>query len=841
MKKFTLLQSAFALIAAFMLALPARAQVASAADLFGTYKFTADVNVTDEGKEYTDYFKNECEVVITKSSNSHFIGEIQGLAGATAAQRISDIDLSANTIKIPNPNGNYDVWAGKLHMSDAEGNYPYTKADGTPGYGDVKYTFDPSTKNITLSDFTLVTCDYGNETNTIVASFTNAKLTFVQSESIEVADLSGDWHYIAGKGTYDTMEGSTLPTEWDMTLTATDNSKKAYNISLTLGDFAPLALTATFDGVTLTIPFNEDYFDAEQKIGLVNMYGVARPGTITFNMTNENLLSQANGMTIAQDSISPEVPGGYKQWYQNGLAKRQGGETEKVTWEGTYKIKAGSIMKQLTEFDYPEEFDMVVTYNADYDIYLVTEFFGCDVTALNYGGISFKPSTDDPNKAEISTNPAYLKTITAGTSYLTLKDLNLSTASNIVITRLEDGTYTLSDFTITNLIMDASNTPTHNFAAYYQTVTATKEETVKPEPFSWAGTFTVKGDVTSYDGNSYPESFEMEVTYNADYDMYLVTKFFGNDVTALNYGGILLTPSTEDANKAEMNTGGFIGTIEAGKTYYKLFDMNATTSPLTLTVNEDGTVSISNFCVSIMNYDTQETKAVALYSNAIASKGTVEPEPEPEPFSWAGTFTVKGNVTSYDGNTYPESFEMEVTYNADYDMYLVTKFFGNDVTALNYGGILLTPSTEDANKAEMNTGGFIGTIEAGKTYYKLFDMNATTSPLTLTVNEDGTVSINSFCVSIMDYDTQETKAVALYSNVTATSSSSSIEDITAAPALNIWSANGTIYVAGEAQAIEVYDMSGRTVFSGVASQVSGLNKGLYLVKVKNAVAKVAVK
>ena len=982
MKKFTLLQSAFALIAAFMLALPARAQVASAADLFGTYKFTADVNVTDAGQALKDHFKSECEVVITKCSYNIFDGEIQGLAGANAAQSINAVDVAANTIKITNPNGN-GLWGGDLYMSNPEGVYPFGG-----NYNDILYTFDPATKTITLPDFTLVTCDHYNSAATIAASFTNVKMTLVQSESIDVTDLSGDWHYTAGKGTYDTMEGSTLPTEWDMTLTATDNSKKAYNISLTLGDFAPLALTATFDGVTLTIPFNEDYFDAEQKIGLVNMYGVARPGTITFNMANENLLTLTSGMTIAQDSISPEVPGGYKQWYLNGSAKRQGEETEKVTWEGTYKIKAGSIMKQLTEFDYPEEFDMVVTYNADYDIYLVTEFFGCDVTALNYGGISFKPSTDDPDKAEISTNPAYLKTITAGTSYLTLKDLNLSTASNIVITRLEDGTYTLSDFSITNLIMDASNTPTHNFAAYYQTVTATKEETVKPEPFSWAGTFTVKGDVTSYDGNSYPESFEMEVTYNADYDMYLVTKFFGNDVTALNYGGILLKPSTEDANKAEMNTGGFIGTIEAGKTYYKLFDMNATTSPLTLTVNEDGTVSISSFCVSIMNYDTQETKAVALYSNAIASKGTVEPEPEPfswagtftvkgdvtsydgnsypesfemevtynadydmylvtkffgndvtalnyggillkpstedankaemntggfigtieagktyyklfdmnattspltltvnedgtvsissfcvsimnydtqetkavalysnaiaskgtvepepepEPFSWAGTFTVKGSVTSYDGNTYPESFEMEVTYNADYDMYLVTKFFGNDVTALNYGGILLKPSTEDANKAEMNTGGFIGTIEAGKTYYKLFDMNATTSPLTLTVNEDGTVSINSFCVSIMDYDTQETKAVALYNNVTATSSSSSIEDITAAPALNIWSANGTIYVAGEAQTVEVYDMSGRTVFSGVASQVSGLNKGLYLVKVKNAVAKVAVK
>ena len=85
-------------------------------------------------------------------------------------------------------------------------------------------------------------------------------------------------------------------------------------------------------------------------------------------------------------------------------------------------------------------------------------------------------------------------------------------------------------------------------------------------------------------------------------------------------------------------------------------------------------------------------------------------------------------------------------------------------------------------------------------------------------------------------------AAAKYEGVTATGRfAESIDTPEAAPALKVWSANGTIYVAGEAQTVEVYDMSGRTVFSGVASQVSGLNKGLYLVKVKNAVAKVAVK
>ena len=853
MKKFTLLQSAFALIAAFMLALPARAQVASAADLFGTYKFTADVNVTDAGQALKDNFKSECEVVITKCSQNIYDGEIQGLAGATAVQKINDIDLTANTIKITNPNGNYDVWGGKVYMANAEGAYPFEQGNT---YSEILYTFDPATKTITLPDFTLVTCDHANSAATIAASFTNVKMTLVQSENIDVTDLSGDWHYTAGKGTYDTMEGSTLPTEWDMTLTATDNSKKAYNISLTLGDFAPLALTATFDGVTLTIPFNEDYFDAEQKIGLVNMYGVARPGTITFNMANENQLTLTSGMTIAQDSISPEVPGGYKQWYLNGSAKRQGEETEKVTWEGTYKIKAGSIYKAIADFEYPEEFDMVVTYNADYDIYLVTEFFGCDVKSLNNGGISFKPSADDPNKAEITTNPAYLKTITAGASYLTLKDLNLSTASNIVITRLEDGTYTLSDFSISNLLMDENYNQTHSLAAFYQQVTA--EKAPEKAPFTWASTFTVKvGDVEVYkeiEGYEYPKEFEMEVTYNADYDMYFITKFFGNDVVSLNNGGIRLTPSTEDPNKAEIaTTTGYLKTIVAGESYLTLKDMNAQSLPVTLTYNNDGTVTIANFCVTYMTYDEnwqQQHAAAALYKDVTATVAEEEEEPLPTEFTWADKFTVKAaNVTVYkeiEGYEYPTEFEMEVTYNADYDMYLITKFFGNDVVSLNNGGIRLTPSTEDPNKAEIaTTTGYVKTIVQGESYLTLKDINLSTSSITLTHNGDGTVTISDFSISYMTYDAnwqQLHAAAAKYEGVTATGRfAESIDTPEAAPTLNIWSANGTIYVAGEAQAIEVYDMSGRTVFSGVASQVSGLNKGLYLVKVKNAVAKVAVK
>ena len=851
MKKITLLQSAFALIAAFMLALPARAQVASAADLFGTYKFTADVNVTDAGQALKDNFKSECEVIITKCSQNIYDGEIQGLAGAANAQKIYSVDTEKNVIIIRNPNSPAP-WGGGLYMANAEGGYPFAQDNQ---YSDIEYAFDPATKTITLPNFTLVTCDHANSAATIAASFTNVKMTLVQSESIEVTDLSGDWHFTAGKGTYDVMEGSTLPTEWDMTLTATDDTKKAYNISLTLGEFAPLALTGTFDGVTLNIPFKETYFDVENKIGLV-YYG-GNQGNISFSLANENLLTLTSGMYIAQDSISPEVKGGTLQYYIAGSAKRQGGETEKVTWEGTYKIKAGSIYKAIADYEYPEEFDMVVTYNADYDIYLVTEFFGCDVKSLNNGGISFKPSADDPNKAEITTNPAYLKTITAGASYLTLKDLNLSTASNIVITRLEDGTYTLSDFSISNLLMDENYNQTHSLAAFYQQVTA--EKAPEKAPFTWASTFTVKvGSVDVYkeiEGYEYPKEFEMEVTYNADYDMYFITKFFGNDVVSLNNGGIRLTPSTEDPNKAEIaTTTGYLKTLVVGESYLTLKDMNAQSSPITLTHNGDGTVTISNFCVTYMTYDAnwqQQHAAAALYKDVTATVAEEEEEPLPTEFTWADKFTVKAtNVTVYkeiEGYTYPTEFEMEVSYNADYDMYLVTKFLGNDVVSLNNGGIRLTPSTEDPNKAEIaTTAAYVKTIVGGESYLTLKDMNLSTSPITLTHNGDGTVTISDFCVSYMTYDanwTPQHAAAALYSGVSATSryATVGIENIEAAPALKAWSANGTIYVAGEAQAVEVYDMSGRTVFSGVASQVSGLNKGLYLVKVKNAVAKVAVK
>ena len=599
------------LFAALMLfvAMPTSAQVSSVADLFGKYKFTADMKVADAGKSLTDHFTNECDVVITECSINVYDGEIQGLAGATAAQKINDIYTDQNAIKITNPNGN-GLWGGGLYMSDENGAYPF--AAGAM-YGDILYTYDATTKTITLPTFTLVICNHGEQTATIAATFTNAKLTLVEAENIELADLSGDWHYTAGKGTYDTMEGSELPLEWDMTLTSKNDGNSSYDVNIALSDFDPLTLTGTFDGVKLTIPFDSIYFDEAERICLWDPYGGRYQGKVEFNLANENLMTLSM-MYLRQDSISPEVKGGAVQYYMNGSAKRASTEEITDTWDGVYNVKGSLAYVAIKDYEYPTEFEMEVQYFDEWGIYLITKFFGNDVTGLNNGGIRLTPSADDPNKAEITTG-GYLKTIVGGESYLCLKDINLSN-SPLTLTRLEDGTYTISDFSVSYMTYGENYAQNHEFAAVYQPVTAEK---VVEEKFSWANTFTIKmSNVTVYNETyAFPAEFEIEAQYFEDWGIYLVTKMFGNDVTALNNGGIRLYVSEDEPYKAEIAAGCYLKTIVGGESYLCLKDAELGNSRLTLTRLEDGTITISDFCVTYMTYNedwSQNHEVVALYS-----------------------------------------------------------------------------------------------------------------------------------------------------------------------------------------------------------------------------------
>ena len=611
-------------MAALLFTVSANAAVESMADLFGKYKFTATVNVTDAGQSYTEHFKSECDVTIAKCSMGIFDGEISGIAGATSAQSIYAFDSSANTIQIKNPNGN-GLWGGGLYMSNPEGVYPF---GGT--YNDILYTVDPATKTITMPDFTLVKCDHGAMTATIIATFTNAKLTLVESENVNVTDLSGDWHFTAGKGTYDVMENSTLPTEWDMTLTAKGEDKKSYDISLKLGEFAPLALTATFDGVTLTIPFDEtSYFDFENKIGIVNMHGVARPGEITFNMVNENQLSLTSGMTIAQDSISPEVPGGYMQWYMSGFAKRDGADAPAFTWPGTYTLKSGSFNVFDGSSDFTAESEMVVEYNEEWGIYLVTKFLGYDVAAINYGGIDFVPSAEDPTVAHIKlssyTGNVFVKTEGEFIRYK-LVDSNGGVES-LEVKSNGDGTFSLSPFFVVKY--DVNVAGQDEYVASYDQNVLTKAA-AEEEKIEWPGTYTLKsGNFQVFDGgNDFAAESEMVVEYNEEWGgIYLVTKFLGYDVVNINYGGIDFEPSATDplASSILLQSayGGsmYIKKLDDNSVFYKLVDEQGGATALELKSNGDGTFSLSPFFVVKGEYG-KETTYVAGFSQNVVTKGT---------------------------------------------------------------------------------------------------------------------------------------------------------------------------------------------------------------------------
>ena len=610
-------------MAALLFTVSANAAVESMADLFGKYKFTATVNVTDAGQSYTEHFKSECDVTIAKCSMGIYDGEIVGLAGAEGApQSISGFDLTAKTIKIGNPNGggNTPVWSGGVYMSNAEGVYPFAG-----NFNDILYTFDPETKTITLPDFTMVSVNHGAMTAIVLATFTNAKLTLVESESIDVTDLSGDWHFTAGKGTYDVMENSTLPTEWDMTLTAKDDSKKNYDLSLKLGEFAPLALTAKFDGVTLTIPFDEtSYFDFENKIGIVNMYGVARPGEITFNMVNENQLSLTSGMTIAQDSISPEVPGGYMQWYMSGSAKKDGADAPAFTWPGTYTLKSGSFNVFDGGSDFAAESELVVEYNAEWGIYLVTKFLGYDVVNINYGGINFEPSATDPNVAYIKLQSAYggsMYVKSAEGVFYKLVDANGGTES-LELKSNGDGTFSLSPFFV---VKGEYGKETTYVAGFDKNTVKVKE--AEEEKIEWPGTYTLKsGNFQVFDGGSdFAAESEMVIEYNEGWGIYLVTKFLGYDVVNINYGGIDFEPSATDplASSILLQSayGGsmYIKSVEG--VFYKLVDEQRGAAALELKSNGDGTFSLSPFYVVKGEYG-KETTDVACFSQNVVTKGT---------------------------------------------------------------------------------------------------------------------------------------------------------------------------------------------------------------------------
>lgn len=448
-----------------LVAMPATAQVSSIADLVGKYKFSADMEITAAGESFSNKFTNECEVTIDKDEYGYFAGYITGIAGLSGDLAINSIDVDANTITILSPN-TY-MGAEGLFLSDITGSKNIYTGDDTQ-YGDIVYTYDPTTKAFTLPDFSLVTKDAEQKVADIMAKFTNVTLTFIGGEEESaVTDLSGDWHFVAGDGEYDTMAGSTLPTEWDMTLTATDEFNKTYDVNFVLGDFAPLALTATFDGQKLLVAFDNAFLDVENMISLGDYSSAAAASEFEFTLSSENELTLSYGMCIVGEKPSFS----YLQYYGAGVATRSAAEEEETfDWTGTYTVTVGEIVVENDDYTYPETFEMEIIYDDTYGPeYVIKKFFGQDVTFNQYGwGMSAYP-TATPNQIDLDLSLANGLVDLGGGTYLGMFDLE-GNASKIAF-KEENGVVTIDNFQV----MHYAYGGTPALVATYKNVTAVKK------------------------------------------------------------------------------------------------------------------------------------------------------------------------------------------------------------------------------------------------------------------------------------------------------------------------------------------------------------------------------
>ncbi len=617
-------------LVATVLAIPAKAAVDGVASLFGTYRFTANVEYLDAS--YKDQLSGDCEVKIIKDATGIFACEIDGLFGIEDSyqlvSKMGEMEDGKQALKIVNPNGgNFDAWGSFAGwMTDIEGNNPF----GTSNYGPLYYVLNEDGSVITLPDFSFITItDFSAEKGTIVAKFTNAKLTLVAKEEIAVADISGDYHFTPSQE-YDYGVEPNFPKEFDMSLT-NKGDNKAYDVTMSWASIGDLKLEGKFDGNTLSLPYEN------AKVGeysILDTYQNTK-GNITFNLVGDNL-SLTSGILFAKnDSVMV-------YWAGGGLAKKAGVEPATPAYVGTYKAKATVAYKPEGTPDTPTEGDIVIEFDEMYNMYFVTTFLGYDTYTMNQGGIEFRPDAEDPSKGVIVTEAmyqyldiSYMSDDFKQMQYLVLRDVN-GALGEIPVTFDADGTMTIKDCSIFTTWTGKDEPDA--FVTYYSPIVATVDA---PQPADWTGEHALTSVTYAYtaDGTTAPTTGSIKVTYYEKTNEYLVEELLGYDLYSMNYGGLLLTIDPTDDHKATMECGTADFDPETMQETV-IMDANGQVNKATisLTMNEDGTVSVGDFQIGVGPYFGPYT-AVASTVTVDAIKGIESEQDGAELYTISGVKT----------------------------------------------------------------------------------------------------------------------------------------------------------------------------------------------------------
>ena len=349
-----------------------------------------------------------------------------------------------------------------------------------------------------------------------------------------------------------------------------------------------------------------------------------------------------------------------------------------------------------------------------------------------------------------------------------------------------------------------------------------KKQADAPE-FSWAGKFKMTvGSLLDFSGgaDSFPTESDFEITYYEAIDAYYLTSIIGCNVGNVNNGGLKLTISDEDPTVAEISLTGpygaaYLKSSDDNTVWYKMVDANGGQTPLTLKRNDDGTFTLSNFFIVKGEYGAEKTYVASVQDITIQGEAPVV-------YTWEGAYEATATVTKYVDGDYPETFPIVIAPEGEYGQFITT-FITEDAYGANYGGIRFTPSEEDANKAEMASDKYVKTVEPGAIYWKIYDINGSNSPISVTRNEDGSLSIGSFSLFEISFDAEWNevkKCLAMYENVVAKQNTTGIN-----------SANASV---SNAEGMRMFDISGRSIKSAG-------NGRMVIVKTADGVKKVFVK
>ncbi len=437
---------------------------------------------------------------------------------------------------------------------------------------------------------------------------------------------------------------------------------------------------------------------------------------------------------------------------------------------GDYIFKAGTGQWSTLEgSEIPTEFSVnIVSKSEDNKAYDAT------IAIEGYDNVTL-PATFDGSVLSLAFNNTYIKTDYAEAKNSIRfadyyapeeKEGSIEFKANEDVFSLSGGICLASDSLGKNMAGDADSTWV--VTRQYYMDGSLKLPTEAPE-MDWAGVYTVKTTdenglyVAEAAGFDWPTEFQIEVEYNEGWEMYLVTKVFGLDVVALNYGGLEFTPS-EDGKKVEISTG-YLYTVQQNAVYLALRDMNMSTDVIEMVVNEDGTMTVAGLSVVTTVAGVETPTLNAFYSNLLVTKEAAEPEAPAFDLLGNYKFSVETVEESYttDGVEYLKEFDVKIEYfdGTPYQMescYYISSFFGD-----NSGWYSIDINVvEEGSKFELLVGGNIKALVPGESYYKIYSADGSTTPVSMIVNADGTLSLGDFSIYI-----NENKG-AIYKNAVLT-------------------------------------------------------------------------